>query len=199
MPDGHKKGAMMDLFVPTRLREKVEEWRKDDYKCDYPTISEVLDYNLYESETGTRSLRYLRKAQFEALETYWYLRLVEKTPHIFELYKRLYDDPVKLLEALGISLSQEDLVKLLTAGDLDKIFEKIKVDKEFVRKNRLESVRESLALEYPSYILALAMGSGKTVLIGSIIATEFAMALEYQKDFVKNALVFALERLSSEL
>jgi len=58
--------------------------------------------------------------------------------------------------------------------------------------NRLESIRESLMLKYPSYILALAMGAGKTVLIGSIIATEFSMALEYpDAKFVKNALVFA--------
>ena len=36
------------------------------------------------------------------------------------------------------------------------------------------------------------MGSGKTVLIGTIIATEFAMALNYPEDnFMKNALVFA--------
>lgn len=45
---------------------------------------------------------------------------------------------------------------------------------------------------YPSYILALAMGAGKTVLIGAIFATEFALALEYPEGpFVHNALVFA--------
>ena len=47
-------------------------------------------------------------------------------------------------------------------------------------------------LDYPSYILALAMGAGKTVLIGAIIATEFAMSLRYPDgNFMKNALVFA--------
>jgi hypothetical protein len=36
------------------------------------------------------------------------------------------------------------------------------------------------------------MGAGKTILIGAIIATEFAMALEYPEgNFVRNALVFA--------
>jgi len=49
-----------------------------------------------------------------------------------------------------------------------------------------------LTLAYPSYILALAMGAGKTVLIGAIIATEFALALDYPDGpFVQNALVFA--------
>ncbi len=56
-----------------------------------------------------------------------------------------------------------------------------------------EALRETLSLSYPSYILALAMGAGKTILTGTIIATEFAMALEYpdNTNFVKNALVFA--------
>ncbi len=181
----------MDLSVSSKLKEKVEDWRKDGYPCNYPAIAEILNFNLYEDERGNKILRYLRKAQFEALEIYWYLRLVEKTPHIFELYKRLYDDPVELLKALGIFLKPEDIIKLMSAGGLDAIFEKIKTNDEFVKKNKLEAVRESLTLDYPSYILALAMGSGKTVLIGSIISIEFTLALEYHDDFVKNALVFA--------
>ena len=90
-------------------------------------------------------------------------------------------------------MSSEDLTKmLLNGGSIETIFEKIKTDDAFVKKYRLQAVRETLTLGYPSYILALAMGSGKTVLIGSIIATEFAMALEYpNREFVKNALVFA--------
>jgi hypothetical protein len=38
----------------------------------------------------SEGLRYLRQAQLRALETYWYLRLVEGTPHVFELYQRYY-------------------------------------------------------------------------------------------------------------
>jgi len=81
----------------------------------------------------------------------------------------------------------------MSKGGINSIFEKIKVDEDFVREYRLEALRETLSLSYPSYILALAMGAGKTILIGTIIATEFAMALEYpdNTNFVKNALVFA--------
>ena len=143
-----------------------------------------------EVEEGNKTLRYLRKAQFEALETYWYMRLIEKTPHIFEFYKRLYDDNSKLLKALGIPLN-EDITNLILNKGFDGLITSIKTDDQFVKKNKLEAVRESLTLDYPSYILALAMGSGKTVLIGSIIATEFALALEYGNNFVTNALVFA--------
>jgi hypothetical protein len=171
------------------LKLKIKEWRENKYQSSFPTISEILEFNC-DLETG--NLRFLRKAQFEALEIYWYLRIIEGTLHIFDLYKKMYKDPVELLKVLNINISQEDLIRILSEGGIDSIFEKIKFDDDFVRKYRLESLRETLLLEYPSYILALAMGAGKTILIGTIIATEFAMALEYPEDnFVKNALVFA--------
>ena len=177
------------MFLHELLKSKVSEWRGSNYTADYPAIGEILDCN-FDSET--QSLRYLRKAQFEALETYWYLRLKEGTPHIFDLYRKLFN-PTELLDSLDIRLTQEDLMKLLVnGGGIDTIFEKTKGDDAFVKKYKLEAVRETLTLAYPSYILALAMGAGKTVLIGTVIATEFAMALEYPEGpFVNNALVFA--------
>ena len=71
------------------LKSKVAEWGKSNYTSDYPVISEIFNYN---QNPETQNLSYLRKAQFEALETYWYLRLVEKTPHIFDLYKKYFQN-----------------------------------------------------------------------------------------------------------
>jgi len=178
------------MALYSKLKSKVGEWRRNNYQSSFPVISEIIRYNL-DPETG--NLRFLRKAQFEALETYWYLRLAEGTSHIFDLYKKLFEDPVELFRALNLSLSQEDLIKIMSKGGIGGLFEKIREDEEFARRYRLEALRETLLLSYPSYILALAMGAGKTILIGTIIATEFAMALEYPDDpnFVKNALVFA--------
>ena len=133
----------------------------------------------------------LRPPQLRALEVYWYLRLVEKTPRIFDLYQRYFppdEDTGALLKALGIS----DEAFRAANFKLKTLWQKIQSDDAFVRKFRLEALRETLALDYASYILALAMGAGKTALIGAIIATEFAMALEYPDGpFVQNALVFA--------
>lgn len=174
---------MINLYQ--QLKSDVINWRQQGYPSSYPAITTILQYN---------QNNFLRKAQFEALETYWYLRLVKNTPNIFDLYKEYFQGK-ELLKALGISLSEEDLTDLLLAGGgLDSIIEKVRTDNDFVKKYKLEALRETLTLFYPSYILALAMGAGKTILIASIIATEFAMALEYQeKDgiFIKNALVFA--------
>ncbi len=67
-------------------------------------------------------------------------------------------------------------------------------DPKWAAENRIDALHESATLAYPSYIFALAMGAGKTVLIGAIVATEFAMSFEYpdaMAPFMKNALVFA--------
>lgn len=181
----------MSINLNDILKVKAKEWRENNYLSNFSVIREIFEYNFLDTEK--QNLRYLRKAQFEALETYWYLRIVENTPHIFDLYKKYFQGE-NLLNALNINLTEEDLRKIAfsNGGGISTVIEKIKSNDKFVKKYRLEAVRESLFLDYPSYILALAMGAGKTVLIGSIIVTEFAMALEYPDGpFVKNALVFA--------
>lgn len=167
------------------LARRVDNWRQAGYPCaDYPTVAELLEWATSPDGGGF----HLRVPQLRALETYWYLRLVENTPHIFELYKRLLPGTADLLRALGVPHTAFERVDY----DLGALWENIKADDVFVRQFRLAALRETLTLDYPSYILALAMGAGKTVLIGAIIATEFAMALEAPDGpFVQNALVFA--------
>ena len=170
------------------LATRVRAWRDAEYFCEpYPAIAEVLEW-ARDPESG--HLRFLRGPQLQALETYWYLRLIEQTPHIFDLYTKLFPRLSDLLEALG--LGHEEVNRLVIDEGPDALWERIKRDDEFVRAHRLESLRETLTLAYPSYILALAMGAGKTILIGAIVATEFALAMEYPDGpFVQNALVFA--------
>ncbi|TAL36122.1 MAG: restriction endonuclease subunit R [Spirochaetes bacterium] len=166
----------------------VAEWRDDGYPTrKYSAIAEILEWS---HESANNTLRFLRRPQLRALETYWYLRLVEETPHILDLYRKLIPKQSQLLEALG--LNTKGINDLVLDEGIDSLWERIKKDDGFVRDFKLESLRETITLDYPSYILALAMGAGKTILMGAIIATEFAMALEYPNGpFVRNALVFA--------
>ena len=170
------------------LSEETKKWREAGYPCnEYPAIGEILEWQT-DAETG--DLRYLRKPQLRALEVFWYLRAVKATPHVFDLYKELYPKPTDLLEVLG--LNHENIRNYVLDEGLDNLWERLKNDDDFVHDFQLEALRESLNLDYASYIFALAMGAGKTVLIGAIIATEFAMAEEYpDSDFALNALVFA--------
>ncbi|HEY2825801.1 MAG TPA: hypothetical protein VGI83_09670, partial [Gemmatimonadales bacterium] len=159
-----------------RLAPKVADWRAAGYPSDaYPAIGEILDWA---RDSETSQLRYLRAPQLAALETYWYLRLIEETPHVFDLYESLFPRQSELLTALGLDTGAiKDLV--MDEGGVEPLWARIRSDDDFVRSFKLESLRETLTLDYPSYILALAMGAGKTILIGAIAATEFAMAMEY--------------------
>ncbi len=167
------------------LKAEAAAWQSTGWACDdYPVIAETLEWARAPDGSGF----VLRAPQFQALEVYWYLRLVEKTPRILELYQKLIPSKADLLEALGIPMEAFGRVDY----DISALWKSLARDEDFVREYRLQGLRETLSLDYPSYILALAMGAGKTALIGAIVATEFAMAMEYPAGpFVQNALVFA--------
>jgi hypothetical protein len=62
------------------IQQKATDWRRQGYPAEeYPAIAEILDYATLPEIAG---LRYLHQAQLRALETYWYLRLVEGMPHV---------------------------------------------------------------------------------------------------------------------
>src|SRR5262245_10106696 len=71
-----------------RLATRVRTWRTNGHACDWRELGEILRWT---SEQG-----HLRAAQLDALETYWYLRLVLRTPHMERLYRELYPDPGEL-------------------------------------------------------------------------------------------------------
>ena len=171
-----------------KLQEGVADWRAENFPHDdYPAIAEVLEWAAEPEGAGFR----LRPPQLRALEAYWFLRLVEGTPKIADLYDKYFpelQDARALLNAFGIP----EAAFSASNYQFERLWENIASNDDFVREHSLQALRETRALQYPSYILALAMGAGKTALIGAIIASEFAMALQYPDGpFVQNALVFA--------
>ncbi len=171
-----------------KLASHVKAWRNTGYACaDFPALSEILDYQV---APATHTPHFLRTAQLQALETYWYLRVCAQTPRMIDLYRQLFPDQHAFGAATG--LTSDPIRAMLDTLGIDAVCQQIGSDANFAHQHHLEALRETLTLAYPSYILALAMGAGKTVLIGTIIASEFAMALEYPDGpFVQNALVFA--------
>lgn len=170
-----------------RLRDDAEKWRAGGWPCeDAPFIREILRWQ-FAGDPADKTLKFLRWPQFQALEVYWMLRLKFGTPHIMDLYKEIYADLPVFLKALGVPSVARHFA---TAGT---VVGEIRKNDDFVKENNLDALREAAVLPYPSYIFALTMGAGKTILIGAIIATEFAMALRRPDDarFMRNALVFA--------
>ena len=49
------------------IKKDIENWRNDGYKAEFNEIKEILNFQKTEIEN---QYKYLRKAQFEAIEAY---------------------------------------------------------------------------------------------------------------------------------
>lgn len=76
----------------------------------------------------------------------WYLRLVCGTPTIPRLYEELFPSLPDRLRALGVSAKLYEEAEY----DYDKLLKRVRTDNAFVRQHQLESLRETLTLDYPS-------------------------------------------------
>lgn len=126
------------------LDQRTREWREQGYPCEkFPAIAELLEYQfLDDSDTP----RFLRWPQIKALETYWHLRLLEGTPHVFDLYENLFSTKSDLLTALG---ADHDQIKdFVVDKGLAALWKRVKTDDDFVRDFRLQALRETLTLDY---------------------------------------------------
>ena len=90
---------MQSLFA--RLAPRVAAWREAEYPCEaYPAVGELLAWAALADDA--RTLRFLRSPQVKALETYWFLRLIEDTPRVVDLYRRVFPRQSELLQSLGL-------------------------------------------------------------------------------------------------
>jgi hypothetical protein len=145
------------------LASKVDAWREAGYPSDIPVLAEILEFAVEGVEPSapwpqSGRLRFLRAAQLRALETYWYLRVVERTPPIPELYRRLFSTTSERLAALG--LDTPALTTLALDVGYDGLLERIRTDDVFVKAHKLGVLRETLTLDYPSYILGRRLHGG---------------------------------------
>ncbi len=200
----------VSILLHHELQRRVTAWSADAYRhALYPSVGELLrwahapDFHALSPNTlppQSPNNFQLRPPQLHALETYWYLRLLLGSPHVRDLYTALFPDEQAWATALAIPAKAWQAV----GQSRERFMHSLQTDEHFVRQHRLESISETMALPYPSYIFALAMGVGKTALIGSLIAGEFALAIAHPEGpFLHNALVFApgrtiIESLRSE-
>lgn len=92
---------MSQLFE--KIQARVQDWRNAGYPAEkYPAIAEILEFATIPDDEAGPQLRFLRAAQLRALETYWYLRLVEDTPLVKDLYLSCYEEPLDRFAALGM-------------------------------------------------------------------------------------------------
>jgi type III restriction enzyme len=160
----------MDSVFLQKIQEKVAAWRSADYPGVYNETRTMVRY--------INGVRFLYDPQVEALEIYIYLKEVEGNKHSLELFRASFSQELELMRALGIS----DREALDLAYDAKK-------------DEKVQAILEGKfgASDYANQVYALTMGSGKTILMATMMLYEFALAFHHPDDerFAKNILVFA--------
>lgn len=151
------------------------ERNKGMIKKKYRRVTKVyLDYN----EDG-----YLREPQFKALEIYVFMKEFFENKKVFDVFTHLYEK-----EELAVSATQGKQGLFNFVEDEQKLFDGYYKD--------LKKQLEELKRNYPDYVFALTMGTGKTILMATTIFYEFILANKFPRDslYAHNALVFAPDR-----
>lgn len=128
---------------------------------------------------------FLRQPQFEALETYVFLKEFLGNAKVEEIFQQWFEKQGRFAgRAEGGVVSG-------SAGQVG-LFDKITQDQY---KTVFAGMRKN-SRAYPNYIFALTMGTGKTILMATCIFYEFLLGNKFEKDarYCHNALVFAPDK-----
>lgn len=131
---------------------------------------------------------FLRQPQFEALETYVFLKEFLGNDKVEEIFKAWYERSGKFEGRQYGSFLGTAGQEMFQFGDSDEL--------ELTSyKSLFDRMRKNTRM-YPNYIFALTMGTGKTILMATCIFYEFLLANKFPKDahFCHNALVFAPDK-----
>jgi hypothetical protein len=139
-----------------------------------------LDFNNPEKNPKA----FLRQPQYEALETYIFLKEFLGNAKVEEIFQAWFEKKGRFAGRAEGGLignaRQADLLDQITQDQYKAVF-------AAMRKN---------SRIYPNYIFALTMGTGKTILMATCIFYEFLLGNKFEKDarYCHNALVFAPDK-----
>lgn len=133
--------------------------------------------NFNDPESGA----FLREPQFEALEMYVFLKEYLNNRHVHQIFTDWYEKQNGFEGRSNMGVEQGLLFGDLDTDQYQQIF-------DYIRKSGVRN--------YPNYIFALPMGTGKTILMATCIFYEFLLANKFPKDqtYCHNALVFAPDK-----
>jgi hypothetical protein len=160
----------MDSSFLQKIKDKVAAWRAAEYKGAQEETLTILKH--------IKSVRFLHEPQVEALETYMYLKEIEGNKHSLEVFRSSFDSELEFLRALGIS---------------DKEALELAYDKKKDEKVQVILEEKFGSSDYANQVYALTMGSGKTILMATMMLYDFVLSFHHPDDerFAKNILVFA--------
>ena len=150
------------------IRIFLKQEHKRIYSEFQPITRKFLNFN----NPSENAKAFLRKPQFEALETYVFLKEYCKNQKLYEIFEEWYE---KKGHFEGRSMSG-----VTTEGQIE-LFGVTEVGAETTKEVFLKVFNEikSNQQAYPNYIFALTMGLGKTILMATCIFYEFILSKKY--------------------
>ncbi|MDM1741308.1 TnsA endonuclease N-terminal domain-containing protein [Acinetobacter towneri] len=160
------------------------ETNKGTIRKSYKELSKkFLDYN----DPKNRPDAFLRRPQFEALETYIFLKEFLGNSKVEQIFEDWFESKNQFEGRKATGFTEDDSLQgSLLLGDVLEV-----KNYQTVLKKMKDNSRS-----YPNYIFALTMGTGKTLLMATCIFYEFLLANKFPKDkrFCQNALIFAPDK-----
>jgi len=168
------------------LRQFIEQERKRIYKGIKPLSRKFLEFN----DCSKRVEAFLRPPQFEALETYVFLKEFCHNKKVWEIFENWYE---KKEEFEGRQILGMDRMGQMSLFGVSELNGNEPTKEAYARL--FKSVKDSRQ-DYSNYIFALTMGLGKTILMGTCICYEFLLANKYPKDenYCHNVIVTAPDK-----
>jgi hypothetical protein len=177
-------GASLD-FAFFRFLWRFYQDNRGAIRQNYKELTrKFLDFNNPEKNPKA----FLRQPQFEALETYVFLKEFLGNAKVEEIFKAWYERSGKFEGRKFGSFLGTAGQEMFEFGESDELeLNSYKVLFEKMRSN---------SRVYPNYIFALTMGTGKTILMATCIFYEFLLGNKFEKDarYCHNALVFAPDK-----
>ncbi len=182
-----KKGKKSTIDFPfyEYLRSFIGQERKKIYNSFTPLTRKFLSFN---NPITNQARAFLRLPQFEALETYVFLKEFCGNKKLCDIFHSWYykTDEFEGRQYAGM---KDGMMTLFSVNENNA-----EADKQTF--NAVYEQIEKLRQDYPNYIFALTMGLGKTILMATTIFYEFLLANKYPKDsrFCHNVLIFAPDK-----
>ncbi|WP_414452942.1 DEAD/DEAH box helicase family protein [Citrobacter freundii] len=131
---------------------------------------------------------FLRQPQFEALETYIFLKEFLGNTKVEAVFKAWFERTGKFEGRKFGSFRGTAGQEMFSFGDSDEL--------ELSSYQQLFEKMRKNSRAYPNYIFALTMGTGKTILMATCIYYEFLLGNKFGRDerYCHNALVFAPDK-----
>jgi len=194
------------------MLQTIIEYHKNQWlNSDDCTIRPIIDY--------IKNKGLLREAQYEAIETYLFLKIKGQNKPLWELFSEGFFSNGDDLSKLNINQTAREIFEENKAARALFEFTRFKVKHEgrteillpdlekYIIDNADKIDYENIikrifyGIDYPDYLFSLPMGAGKTFLMASIIYLDLYFALNEpdNKNFAHNFIILIPSGLKSSI